>query len=67
MRCSFCKVQLGGLHAPSDKVRRSPRDPVGQFKCGACLKEYYCSKICQILHWNKHKKNCLLIRSYIFI
>ena len=28
------------------------------FKCGRCKMAYYCSKECQVLHWENHKSDC---------
>jgi hypothetical protein len=27
-------------------------------KCSSCLVTYYCSRVCQLLHWNEHKLIC---------
>ena len=33
---------------------------VTMMRCGNCLAEQYCSKECQMIHWNKtHKKECV--------
>mmetsp|Transcript_6212 Transcript_6212/g.9263 ORF Transcript_6212/g.9263 Transcript_6212/m.9263 type:complete len:262 (-) Transcript_6212:1199-1984(-) len=30
------------------------------FKCGRCLKAFYCSTTCQRAHWSSHKPSCVL-------
>lgn len=30
----------------------------GNFKCGGCGTELYCSKECQVFHWETHKHEC---------
>jgi hypothetical protein len=33
-------------------------DGIGAKKCAGCLKVYYCTRECQVTHWQAHKAEC---------
>ena len=47
-------------------VKQSPSCAICEsltvFKCGRCKKIFYCSRPHQILHWNIHKHECIVVK-----
>ena len=44
-------------------VKRDNCQEVSYLKCSACGFAYYCSKVCQIEHWPRHKQFCEALRN----
>jgi len=48
-----------GTTTPLDACAECREDVTKIRRCGACKKEVYCSKICQVTAWPEHKKSCV--------
>jgi len=47
----------------TDKTTCYKCSNIARTRCGKCKVAMYCSKICQVGHWNEHKKICKMIVS----
>ncbi|XP_012323246.2 zinc finger MYND domain-containing protein 10 isoform X3 [Aotus nancymaae] len=58
---AIAKHQVQHVFSPSEQdLRLQAQSAEASKRCSRCRNEWYCSRECQVKHWEKHGKTCVL-------